>query len=349
MHVAMYYSNNDVRLEEMPVPDIGRDEILMRVESSGICGSDVLEWYRRHKVPLVLGHEVSGQVEKAGSNVKKYKKNDRITALHHVPCETCHYCRTGHSTVCDTLRKTNFIPGGFSEYIKLSLIHVEKGIIKLPDTVSYDDATFVEPLACVIRGQRIAGMGKGRTVLVLGSGISGLLHISVAKVYGAETVVATDVNEYRLNSAGRFGADESIHASEDVPARIRRKTGGRLADIVIVCAAAKSVFEQALASVERGGTILIFSAAEEGLKLPLPVNELFWRNEITITSSYAGSPRDCKEALEWIKQKKVNVSGMITHRFPLKKTGEGFKLVAQGKESIKVIIKPHMQKTVLRT
>lgn len=339
MHIAMYYSNNDVRLEEIPVPDIGRDEILMRMESSGICGSDVLEWYRRHKVPLVLGHEVSGQVEKVGRDVKKYKKGDRIVALHHVPCDNCHYCKAGHQTVCETLRKTNFMPGGFSEYIKLSPIHIEKGLLPLPDEVSYDDATFVEPLACVIRGQRIAGMGKGRTVLVLGSGISGLLHINVAKVSGARHIIATDVHDYRLKAAKRFGADEAIHASGDIPARIREKTGGRLADIVIVCAAAKSVFEQALASVERGGTILIFSAAEEGLKLPLSVNELFWRNEITITSSYAGSPRDCKEALEWIKQKKVNVSGMITHRFPLEQTGEGFKLVAQAKESIKVIIK----------
>ncbi|MFH1379369.1 MAG: zinc-dependent dehydrogenase [bacterium] len=343
MRVSMYYSNHDIRVEEKPIPSIGAGELLVKVESSGICGSDVMEWYRKYKVPLVLGHEMAGEIAEIGTGVNGFSKGDRIVASHHVPCGTCHYCTQGHPTVCNTLRQTNFIPGAFSEYLKLTSVHVQQGVLKIPDTVSYDEATFVEPLACVLRGQKIARMNKGKTVLILGSGISGLLHVSAARALGAEHVIATDVIEYRLNAARRFGATEIVSAADDVPERIKKCNKGRLADIVIVCAAPLSVYEQALQSVDRGGTILVFSAAQEGSSLPVPINDVFWRNEITITSSYAGSPADCAEALKWIVNKKINVSQMITHRFPLDETNKGFELVSKGKESIKVIIKPHVK------
>lgn len=341
MRVSMYYSNHDIKVEEKPVPSVGDGEILIKVESSGICGSDVMEWYRKHKVPLVLGHEMAGEISDLGAGVVGFNKGDRVVASHHVPCGECHYCLQGHSTVCDTLRKTNFVPGGFSEYVKLSPIHVKYGVLKIPDTVSYDDATFVEPLACVLRGQKIARMNKGKTVLIMGSGISGLLHIGAARALGAEHVIATDVVEYRLNAARRFGATDVVFASDDVPERIKKCNKGRLADIVIICAAPLSAYEQALQSIDRGGTILVFSAAQEGALLSIPINDIFWRNEITITSSYAGSPADCVEALKWIIQKRINVSQMITHRLSLEETDKGFELVAKGKESIKIIIKPH--------
>ncbi|MBI4707719.1 MAG: alcohol dehydrogenase catalytic domain-containing protein, partial [Candidatus Omnitrophica bacterium] len=198
MRVAMYYSNRDVRLEEMPIPKIGPAELLLRVEASGICGTDVMEWYRLNRVPLVLGHEVAGTVVEVGEGVKRYKKGERISASHHVPCNQCHYCLSGHQTVCETLRKTNFDPGGFAEYIRLPAINVEQGVYLLPDEVSFEEATFLEPLACVLRGQRLAGMQDGRSVLIIGSGISGLLHIKMARVNGAGLIVATDIEDFRL-------------------------------------------------------------------------------------------------------------------------------------------------------
>jgi L-iditol 2-dehydrogenase len=172
MRVAMYYSNQDVRLEEMPTPQISPGEVLMRVEASGICGTDLLEWYRRHKAPLVLGHEVAGVITAVGDGVERYKEGDRICAAHHVPCNTCHYCLSGHHTVCDTLRQTNFDPGGFAEYIRLPHINVERGVFLLPENVSFEEGTFVEPLACVLRGQRLARLEPGQTVLVIGSGVA---------------------------------------------------------------------------------------------------------------------------------------------------------------------------------
>ncbi|MDP2937695.1 MAG: alcohol dehydrogenase catalytic domain-containing protein, partial [Candidatus Omnitrophota bacterium] len=276
----MYYSNNDIRIEEMPKPKIGRGELLIRVEASGICGSDVMEWYRINRTPLVLGHEIAGTIEELGEGVKIYKKGDRVACAHHVPCGRCHYCLAGHETVCDTLRKTNFDPGGFCEYLRLPKINVDYGVLPLPDSVSFEEATFIEPLACVIRGQRLAGMKPGMSILVVGSGIAGLLHIHLARVRGASRIISTDISDYRLRLAKQFGADISINAKEYSAEMLRSLNQGRLADLVIVTAGSPSAIEQALGSVERGGTILFFAPTEKDRKIPLPFNDLFWRTEI---------------------------------------------------------------------
>ena len=341
MRVAMWYSNRDVRLEEMPIPQIGPGELLVRVETCGICGSDVMEWYRLDRAPLVLGHEIGGQVVAVGEGVERYKVDDRVTAAHHVPCNTCPYCLSGHHTVCDTLRRTNFDPGGFAEYIRLPAINVDRGVFLLPGEVSYEEATFIEPLACVLRGQRLAKMQPGNSVLVIGSGIAGLLHVLLARTSGAGRVIATDINGYRLEAAQQFGADATIHAEEDLPTHLRQVNQGRLADLVIVCTGAVSAIVQALKSVERGGTILFFAPTNAGATIPISINELFWRNDITLTTSYAGSPADYQTALELIRAGTIPVRQMITHRLGLAETGLGFQLVAEAQNSIKVIIEPH--------
>ncbi|MFC1859999.1 zinc-dependent dehydrogenase [Chloroflexota bacterium] len=340
MRIAMYYSNHDVRLEEMPTPQIGPGELLVRVEACGICGSDVMEWYRRDRMPLVLGHEIGGQIAVVGNGVEGYKEGDRVTAAHHVPCNKCYYCLNGHHTVCNTLRQTNFDPGGFAEYIRLPAINVDRGVFLLPDEVSYEEATFVEPLACILRGQRLAHIQPSQSVLVLGSGIAGLLHVQMACALGAGRVIATDIDDYRLKAAGQFRAEATIHAEEDVPGRFRQLNQGRLADLVIVCTGAKSAMAQALQSVERGGTVLFFAPTDPGVTIPLSVNDLFWRNDITLTTSYAASPADYATALELIRARRVSVSEMITHRLGLAESGEGFQLVSDAKDSIKVIIEP---------
>lgn len=340
MRVGMYYNNKDVRVEELPRPKIGKGEVLMRIRASGICGTDVLEWYRIDKVPLVLGHEVAGEICEVGPGVTQYKVGDRICAAHHVPCEECHFCKSGHPTVCETLRKRRFDPGGFAEFVRLPRMNVEKGIFLLPDEISFEEATFIEPLACVLRGQRIAGIRQGDTVLVIGSGMSGLLHIQLAKVLGAKKVIATDIVKFRLDFAERLGADEVFFSGEEIPSKLRRVNDGRLADLVILCTGATDALYQTLQTVERGGTILFFAATGKDVTLQLPVNNMFWRNEITFTSSYAGSPADHITALELIRTRQVRVKEMITHRLPLEKIALGFKLVAEAKDSIKVIIYP---------
>jgi len=340
MKVAMYYNNQDVRIEEMAVPEVGPGELLVKVEASGICGTDVIEWYRRDKVPLVLGHEIAGVVEEVGDGLPDYKKGDRVAVSHHVPCGECRYCKAGHESVCDILRKTSFIPGGFSEYLKVPAINIEKtGVYKLPDEVSFEDATFIEPLACAVRGQRLANFRPDSTVLVLGSGVAGLLHIKLARMKGAAKVYSTDICDFRLKAANHFGA-KSIHARDYSPEVLRESNEGRLADLVIVCAGVKPAIEQALASVERGGSILFFAAAGEGTQVSLGINELFWKNEVTLTSSYAASPEEHRMALELIHGSKVDVNEMITHRLNFKDIAEGFKLVAEARDCMKVIVNP---------
>ena len=340
MRVAMYYNNRDVRLEGMPTPQIGPGEVLMQVEASGICGTDLLEWYRLHKAPLVLGHEVAGVIAAVGEGVEHYKVGDRICAAHHVPCNTCHYCLSGHHTVCDTLRQTNFEPGGFAEYVRLPRINVEQGIFPIPYEVSFEEATFIEPLACVLRGQRLANLQPGHTVLVIGSGVAGLLHIQLTRTSGASYIIATDIVDYRLEAARKFGADIAIQAEEYTPAYLRRAADGRLADLVVICSGATSAISQALESVERGGTLLFFATTEPSVNIPISVNDLFWRNEITLTSSYGGSPGDYAAALELIQAGKIRVREMITHRLGLAETGLGFQLIARAQDSLKVIIEP---------
>ncbi len=339
VRVATYYNNRDVRLEEVPVPKTGPGELLVKVVASGICGSDVLEWYRTKKAPIVLGHEIAGDIVEVGEGAEKYKIGQRVFVSHHIPCNTCHYCLRGNHTCCETLHTTNFDPGGFAEFLRVPSLNVDRGVFPLPDEMTYEDGVFVEPLACVIRGQREVDLRPGQSVLVLGSGISGILHVMLARVSGAGRIVATDINEYRLAKAREFGAEAVIDAREDVPAKLSKVNDNRLADLVIICTGARSAFDQALKCVDRGGTVLFFASTDPGVELSVPVND-FWRNGIKLMPSYGNSPLDAVEAIELIRAGRVPVSEMITHRLPLAETSKGFQLVAGAQNSLKVVIEP---------
>ena len=337
MRVAMYYNNRDVRWRNYQF----RTSVLASscVRGRADCGSDLMEWYRIKKVPLVLGHEIAAEVVEVGAGVDGFKVGDRVFSTHHVPCGVCRYCLAGHQSVCDLLRTTHFEPGGFAEYIRVPKINVELGTLRIPDSMTFDEGSFIEPLACVVRAQRFARLAAGQTVLVIGSGISGLLHIQLAKARGAARVIATDISDYRLNAAKQFGADATIHGAEDVPARLKEFNDGRLADLVIVCTGAMPAIQQATKSIDRGGTLLFFAPTAAGVDAPIPLFD-FWRDEITVVTSYAGSGDDLKESLELISDRKVRVADMVTHRLPLAETGVGFQLTASGQDSIKVIIDP---------
>jgi L-iditol 2-dehydrogenase len=339
MRVAMYYNNRDVRLEEMAVPQIAAGELLLRIRASGICGSDLMEWYRIKKAPVVLGHEITGEVVEVGSQVENFRPGDRVFASHHVPCGNCRYCLAGHQSVCDMLRTTHFDPGGFAEFVRVPKINAELGTLPLPDTVSFDEGSFIEPLACVVRAQRFAGLTAGQTVLVIGSGISGLLHVQLARARGAARIVATDISDFRLKAAAQFGADVVIDGTEEVPARLREVNEGRLADLVIVSTGALPAMQQAIKSVDRGGTLLFFAPTAAGVDVPIPLFD-FWRDEIRVVTSYAGSGQDLLESIDLIRTRQVRVGDMITHRLPLAEAGAGFQLMANGRDSIKVILDP---------
>lgn len=339
MRVAMYYNNRDVRLQHVAVPKIGPGELLVRVRASGICGSDLMEWYRVKKAPLVLGHEIAGEVLEAGEGVNGFRIGDRVFASHHVPCGRCRYCIAGHQSVCDMLRTTHFDPGGFAEYVRVPPVNVELGTLPLPESMTFDEGSFIEPLACVVRAQRFARVSPGQTILVIGSGISGLLHIQLARARQADLIVATDISDFRLAAAKRFGANETLDSSEDVPQRLRDLNGGRPADVVIVCTGAMPAVRQAVKCVDRGGVLLFFAPTAAGVDVPIPLFD-FWRDEISVVTSYAGSGDDLSESLELICTRQVRVAEMISHRLPLDQTGRGFELAAAGQDAIKVIIDP---------
>jgi L-iditol 2-dehydrogenase len=342
MLVAMYYNNRDVRIQEMPIPEISDDEFLLKVMASGICGSDVTEWYRVPRAPKVLGHEATGFVEKIGKNVSRVKVGDRVFVSHHVPCNKCRYCLRGHHTACETLHTTNYFPGGFAQYVRVPKINVAQGVYKLPDAMSFEEGTFIEPLACVIRGQRIAAVQKEDTVLIIGGGLAGILHAQLAKARGVNNVIVADVNPYRLGLALKFGADHTINAKESLPQKVKEANDGRLADQGVVCTGATHAALAALECVDKGGTLLFFAVPDPTVRIPLPITE-FWRNDVTLKTSYGAAPRDLEESLAVLGNGKVNVADMITHRLSIQEAAEGFRLVASAGESLKVIIEPNRQ------
>jgi L-iditol 2-dehydrogenase len=340
MLVAVYYNNKDVRIQEMPKPEIADDEIIVKVMASGICGSDVTEWYRVPKAPRILGHEATGVIEKTGDQVTRYQVGDRVFVSHHVPCNKCRYCLRGNHTACETLHTTNYYPGGFAQYIRVPRINVESGIYKLPIDMSFEEGTFIEPLACVVRGQRLAGIQKDDVLLVIGSGVSGILNVQLAKRKGVKRVVVADINRYRLELADKFGADFTVDAKGDLPQKLKEVNCGRLADKVVVCTGATQAALTALDCVDKGGTILFFAVPEPSVKVPVPINQ-FWRNEITLKTSYGAAPDDLAESLAVLAEGKVNVEDMITHRLSLQQAAEGFRLMAEAGESLKVILEPN--------
>jgi len=335
----MYRSNSDVRIEDVQRPKIGPGELLVKVMACGICGSDVMEWYRIKKAPLVLGHELTGEVIEVGKDVSDFAVGDRVVVTHHVPCNSCHYCHSGHHSVCDTLRTTNFYPGGFSEYLRVPSINVERGTFKLPDAVSFEQGTFIEPLGCAYRGQRLAGFKPWMSVLILGSGMTGLLFVKLLRAIGARNIITTDINEFKLSKAREFGADTTINASDNIPERVRESNDGRLADMVILCSGATQAVESSFQCVGRGGIILFFASSLPGVDISFPLARL-WKDEVTTVTSYAASPFDLKAAMTLIDSGKVRVEDMITHRFPLGETQKGFGLAAKSEESLKIIIEP---------
>jgi L-iditol 2-dehydrogenase len=340
MRVAVYYRNDDVRLEEMPIPTIGLGELLLKVSMCGICGSDVMEWYRIRKAPCVLGHEVVGVVSEVGEGVEKFKQGDRVFVSHHVPCNTCRRCLRGEHTACETLHSTNIDPGGFAEYARVPSINVDRGLFLLSGGMADEEGVFIEPLGCVLRGQNRLGIRPGDIVLVLGSGVSGILHIQLARALGATRVLATDINEHRLRYAERFGADTVIDAKEDVPGIVREANEGNAADHVIVSTAALPAIKQAFRSVGEGGKILLFAPTPPGVEIPIDINDL-WGRQATVTTTYAASPADLSAALELIRSDLVKVRDMVTHKLSLSEAGMGFRMVAEAGRSLKVVVEPN--------
>ncbi len=335
MKVALWYNNRDIRIEDVPRPQPGPREMLVKVMSCGICGSDIVEWYRLPRAPLVQGHEIGAEVVEVGKSVSGYKPGDRVCLAPKVPCLDCHYCRDGHYPVCPNVKVR--LPGGYAEFILVPEALLEKGTYRLPAAVSYDQSTFIEPLACVVRSQNLAGLKAGHSVLVMGSGMSGLLQVKLAKARGCRVAV-TDVNADRLALASKNGADLILDAASDVPEKLKAEFGGKV-DAVILCTSALSAVAHAWKCVDKGGAVVFFAVPGPEKQVVAPIND-FWTQEIRILTTYYCGPPDLVEALRLLESGSITVEDMITHRLPLKDIARGFELVLEGRESLKIIIRP---------
>ena len=338
MKVAKWYNNKDIRIEEVPTPRPGPHEMLVKVMSCGICGSDIVEWYRLPRAPLVQGHEIGAEVVEVGDSLDKFKPGDRVFIAPKVPCMQCDYCRQGHFPVCTVIKDR--LPGGFAEYVLAPPALVEHGTYRLTDNITDDQSTFIEPLACVVRAQRLAGLQPGQTVLVMGCGMSGLLHVKLARANNCR-VIATDINPKRLAIAASLGAGLTINAASEKVVERLLADNGKPVDVVILCASAMSAVEQAWQCVDKGGAVVFFTVPGPEKPVTLPINE-FWTREIRIITSYYCGPPDIAEAIKLIETGSIGVDDMITHRLPLKDIAQGFQLVMEGRESIKVIIIPNL-------
>jgi L-iditol 2-dehydrogenase len=336
MRVSIWYNNRDIRLRDVPMPKAGPKEMLVKVMACGICGSDIVEWYRLPRAPLVQGHEIGGQVVEVGEEVRNFKVGDRVFIAPKVPCMECDYCKNGHYPVCSSVKDR--MPGGFAEYILVPESIVESGTYLLPENISYDLSTFIEPLACVVRSLRLAGVKEGYTVMVLGCGVSGLLHIKLAKLINCR-VIGIDINPKKLEFAHKIGADHSLLADDIILEQLASIKQDK-ADAVFLCTSALSAIDLAWKCVDKGGVIVFYAVPEPEKTVTIPVND-FWRKEIRIITSYYCGPPDIEEAIRLIETEAIELEDMTTHRFPLKDIEKGFQMVMDGRESLKVIIRPN--------
>ncbi|HTZ18514.1 MAG TPA: alcohol dehydrogenase catalytic domain-containing protein [Dissulfurispiraceae bacterium] len=339
MKVARLYSFGDIRIEEVSVPEVGPHEALVRTRACGICSGDVMPWYIEKKAPLVIGHEPAGEIAELGSRYAgPLRKGDPVFVHHHAPCMSCVHCLRGDYVQCGTWRRTGIVPGGVSEYIVVPEINLRNDTLILPSEVSYEDGTLVEPAACVVKSLKRSRMKKGDTVLIIGLGVMGQMHVLLAREFGAGKIIGADMVPFRLEKALEFGADAVVNVSgEKLDEKMNEITNGLMADFVIVGPNSVEAMKVGLGMAARGGTIMFFTPAKPGEFLTVDPNEIYFR-DVSIATSYSCGPEDTREALSFISRGIVTAKKLVTHRFEIEETARAYKLTSDAKGSLKSII-----------
>jgi len=340
MKVAVYHNSHDVRIEERPRPKPGPGEILIKTKACGVCVADTMEWYLSPKAPLVLGHEPTGVVAEVGQGTTKFQVGDRVAVHHHVPCLVCSHCRRGNYTMCATFKSTHIKPGGFSEFFTASAIHVERDILKLPNDISFEIGTLVEPLACVIHGIRQAGIEAGDKVVLIGTGAMGLMFIQALRFWGVRDLVVYELLEWRKQKALEFGAEVVVSPKDELDqeiVRLKKLFGGEKADKVIIAAKDISAMNLGMSLAEKGGTILFFATPHPDEYIKLYPSEIFF-NELVIKSSYSADYTDTRRALDLLTWGEVEGNKVITNRYPLEDLSEAILQTSSREGSLKCII-----------
>src|SRR5205085_11569118 len=337
MLAVEYHANDDVRIVELPIPEVGPGELLVQLEVCGLCASDVMEWYMKPRAPLHPGHEPVGIIAAVGEGVQQFSVGQRVFLHHHVPCMVCHFCQRGSFSQCPTFRATRLYPGGLAEYIRVPSLNVQLDVLPIPDDLSFEAATLIEPLACCIRGINRVAISPGDSVLVLGAGSNGLMMAQLAQQRGALRVIIVDPIAYRRQRALDIGMDFALDAQEFLLEQIYAVNDGRKPDIVVVTPSKISAMEQGFALVGPGGTVLLYAPPAPADVLPITPNTLFFQ-EITLRTSYSAGPYETRQALDLLRNRRILPEMIITHRFALQDAARAFQLVAKPGDALKVVI-----------
>ena len=346
MRAAVYRGVNNVRLEEVSVPAIGPGEILVRVHTCGICGTDLKKIATgSHSAPRIFGHETSGVIAKVGEGIRKFAVGDRVVVFHHIPCGECYYCRHKTFAQCTTYKKVGctagFEPsgGGFAEYVRVMDWIVQKGTVRIPDGIGFEQACFVEPVNTCIKGIETLRLEAGETVLVIGQGPIGIILATLAKRAGAR-VITSDLHPARLTIANSFGLNLTINASKaDAGEAVREMTEGRGADAVILAVGGNGMIRPAMDATRPGGRVLLFAQTVRGEATIDPAAVCV--DEKTLVGSYSASVELQEESVRFVMNREMDLERLISHRFPLESGVEALNLAALPQpDSMKIVIQP---------
>ena len=338
MKAAVYYSPMDTRIEEVAVPEIGDHEVVVEMKACGICGSDLMDWYLKPRAPIVLGHEPTGLIAMKGKKVEEVNVGDRVFVHHHVACMTCHYCVNGDYTLCEQFHKTNIEPGGFAQFFKVPAPNLQLDTLKVPEHMSFEEATLIEPVGCCVRALKKCNLKVGDSIAVIGAGPTGLIHAALSKIYGASTTIVSDLLDFRLNLARKFGADMLVNPkNEDLTAAIRSVTEGRGVDIAVVTAPSLDAYRAGFDICRKGGKLCVFAPTDPAAHLRISPKDLFF-TETQIIPSYSTSHLETRAALHLIESGRLKAKELITHRFKLEETARAFRTALKSTESLKVVI-----------
>jgi len=342
MQAAVYYNNRDVRVEERPVPRIGPGELLVKIEACGLCGGDTMEWYLAKKAPVILGHEPAGTVVEVGEGNNRFAVGDRVYVHHHVGCMACHYCRRGDFTMCEHFTQVHLEPGAFAEYVRVPAELVRLDTHRLPDSISFEEGSLIEPLACVLKGIKVAGIKPGDTVAVVGAGLMGLAFVQFARMWGAAKIIVCDFSDWRLAKARRLGADHTINPKAgDGKAMLFDLNDGRGADSVIVTPHHLGPVEFGMSLAGKGATVQMFAPPPPGSELRLDLNDFFFR-QLTLTTTYSTTHIETSQVLDLMANGRFAAQELITHRFGLHQVADAIQLLQRAGESVKSVIVPSL-------
>ena len=340
MKTASVKEPSVISVDETPNPKLDSGDILVQMHACGICGSDLEKVFGQYGQPSMrLGHEPAGIVLDVGSGVTDFKKGDRVFTHHHVPCYDCHFCNHGNETMCKKYYETNLSPCGLSEEYVVPAWNVSHGgVLKISDSMSFEEAAMIEPLACCVRAWTKYHYQEGDSAAIFGVGPTGMMHVMLAQAKKFSKIFCFDVNDFRLDFAKKFNITESINSTdENRKQKILDNTDGRGVDVAIVATSSLKALDDAIDMVRKGGAVMMFGVPSKGATMNLDMSKIYSK-EITLVTSYAASDKDTKEALDLIESKKIDVKQLITHTYPIMDTQKAFDHARTGENAMKIII-----------